>query len=243
MWEDLAKQMREGAVYLDIHLSNEQLWKYQQFFEMLVEKNKVMNLTAITEERDVITKHFLDSLSVVRVLSEQDREKGLSIIDVGTGAGFPGIPLKIAFPSYKLLLLDSLNKRVNFLQEVCTALALDQVRCVHGRAEDLGREKSCREGFDICVSRAVADLSVLAEYCMPFVKVGGSFISYKSRNVEEEVKGAQGAIKLLGGSLRSIDTFCLPGTDIQRSLVVIAKEKHIHPRYPRRAGVPSKEPL
>lgn len=243
MWEDLERQMKEGAEQLDIHLSGGQLWKYQQFFEMLVEKNKVMNLTAITEEKDVITKHFIDSLSIVKVLPDLSREKAFSIIDMGTGAGFPGIPLRIAFPSCAFLLLDSLNKRVDFLKEVCAALELDNVRFLHGRAEDAGRDKSCRERFDVCVSRAVADLSVLSEYCMPFVKVGGVFISYKSRNVEEEVKGAQSAIKLLGGALRSIDTFSLFGTDIQRSLVVIEKVKHTQPRYPRKAGIPSKDPL
>lgn len=243
MWEDFERQMRDGAEQLDIHLSREQLWRYHRFFEMLVEKNKVMNLTAITEEKDVIAKHFLDSLSIVMALPGLKNGKAFSIIDVGTGAGFPGIPLRIAFSSCDLLLLDSLNKRVDFLKEVCSSLELDRVRFVHGRAEDVGRDKSCRERFDVCVSRAVADLSVLSEYCLPFVKIGGVFISYKSRNVEKEVKGAQDAIKLLGGTVRSVEAFCLPGTEMERSLVVVEKEKHTQMRYPRKAGIPSKEPL
>lgn len=243
MSESFNRQMIEELDQLDIHLTEEQLWKFQHYFEMLVDKNKVMNLTAITEESEVITKHFTDSLSLVKILPELKEGKQISVIDVGTGAGFPGIPLKIAFPNCQLTLLDSLNKRVKFLQEVCSDLKLVPVQAVHGRAEDFGQNINYREQYDFCVSRAVANLSTLSEYCMPFVKVGGSFISYKSGDVEEEVKAAEHAVKILGGRIKEVYPFSLPGTDMKRSFVVIQKEKKLAKKYPRKAGLPSKEPL
>ena len=183
MTEQFVRKMEEGVKPLGIQLSEKQLEQFYDYFQFLVEKNKVMNLTAITEEDAVITKHFCDSLCLVKGFS--DIEKTVSLIDVGTGAGFPGIPLKIAFPHLKVTLLDSLNKRVRFLEEVCERLDLENVTCVHARAEDGGRNKDLREKIDLCVSRAVANLSSLSEYCMPFVKVGGYFIPYKSGDIEE----------------------------------------------------------
>lgn len=243
MNESFNQQMKAELEQLDIHLTDEQLWKFQQYFLMLVDKNKVMNLTAITEESEVITKHFIDSLSLVKVLPKLAEGKEISIIDVGTGAGFPGIPLKIAFPNCQVTLLDSLNKRVKFLQEVSESLELGSIKAFHGRAEDFGQNADYREKFDYCVSRAVANLSTLSEYCMPFVKVGGNFISYKSGDVEEEVKTAERAIGVLGGKIKTVYPFSLPGTDMKRSFVVIQKEKKLSKKYPRKAGMPSKEPL
>ncbi len=243
MKETFFEQMREELEFVSIHLTEEQLWKCFRYFELLVEKNQVMNLTAITEEKEVVTKHFVDSLSAVRVLPNLYDKKGLRILDVGTGAGFPGIPLKIAFPNCHITLLDSLKKRINFLQEICSQLELNDIYAIHGRAEDFGHIKKYREQFDVCVSRAVANLSTLSEYCLPFIKTGGLFISYKSGDVEEEVEAAGNAIKQLGGSIQTIDSFQLSGTAISRSFVVIKKQKSTPGKYPRRSGLPSKDPL
>lgn len=210
------------------------------YYEMLVEKNKVMNLTAITEFEDVLEKHFLDSIAVGRYV---DLSKDLSVIDLGTGAGFPGMPLKILFPNLKITLADSLNKRILFLEEVIDALGLEGVTTVHGRAEDLAANRAYREQYDLCVSRAVANLSTLSEYCLPFVKLGGTFISYKSGAIEEELSAAKKAIFLLGGQIKEVIPFQLDGTDISRSFVMIGKEKKTPKAYPRKSGTPSKKPL
>ena len=241
MTEQFARKMEEGVKPLGIRLSEKQLEQFYDYFQFLVEKNKVMNLTAITEEDAVITKHFCDSLSLVKGFSEI--EKTVSLIDVGTGAGFPGIPLKIAFPHLKVTLLDSLNKRVRFLEEVCERLGLENVTCVHARAEDGGRNKDYREKFDLCVSRAVANLSSLSEYCMPFVKVGGYFIPYKSGEIVEELAQSKKAVGILGGEIESVTGFELPGGEGSRSLIKIRKMKPISEKYPRKAGLPGKEPL
>lgn len=240
MFDKFAELMREELSELSIELSEQQLHQFYQYFELLVEWNKVMNLTAITELEDVVTKHFVDSLSLVKAVQDLSDEK---ILDMGTGAGFPGIPLKIAFPELRITLLDSLNKRINFLNEVIGQLHLSEIQAVHGRAEDYGRDKLYREQYDYCVSRAVANLSTLSEYCMPYVKIGGAFIPYKSGKIEEELNQAKGAVKLLGGKIEGVITFVLPKTDVERSFVIVRKTEGTSKKYPRKAGLPSKEPL
>lgn len=225
---------------LNIHLNEKQMYQFMQYYEMLIETNKVMNLTAITEYDEVVDKHFVDSLSLIQAI---DLNQPLKVIDVGTGAGFPGIPLKIAFPQLKIVLLDSLNKRINFLNRVIEALELSDVETIHGRAEDFGRNPRYREQFDLCVSRAVANLSTLSEYCLPFVQIGGRFISYKSGRIKEEMEASQKAVTLLGGHIDQCLSYTLADTDIERSLVIIEKVKPTKKAYPRKAGKPSKEPL
>lgn len=231
---------KEGLNELEIELSEKQFEQFETYYDMLVEKNKVMNLTAITELNEVITKHFLDSLALVMAVDPEDISR---LIDIGTGAGFPGIPLKIAFPHIQITLLDSLSKRINFLNEVIDSLKLKNIEAVHGRAEDLAHEKKHREKYDVCVSRAVSNLPVLSEYCIPFVEVGGLFISYKSQDVTSECKKSEKAVEKLGGVMADVVLFDLPDSDIERSLVVIEKEYHTPKIYPRKAGVPEKKPL
>lgn len=298
----------KGLKKLNIDLSREQLQQFEDYYDLLIEWNKVMNLTAITEYEEVITKHFLDSLSIIKffnvseetLVSEERldlKEKldsneisdlkyslvtkeptdskevfvscetsaankvfasneasvsretlkkyffGKKIIDLGTGAGFPGIPLKIVFPECEMVLMDSLNKRVNFLDEVIRRLKLDNVKAIHGRAEEMGRKDEFREQYDYCVSRAVARLTTLSEYCIPFIKKQGYFISYKSGNVDEELAEAEYAIKQLGAKCERKITFKLPDTDMERSLIVIKKHIETPKKYPRAGGKPSNSPL
>lgn len=225
---------------LGIVLNDEQKRQFDSFYELLVEWNKVMNLTGITEYEEVNEKHFVDSLSITKAI---DMNCVDNLIDIGTGAGFPGIPLKIAFPHLKVVLLDSLNKRIKFLNTVIEELELIDIETIHGRAEDFAKKKEYRECFDLCVSRAVANLATLSEYCLPFVKVEGEFISYKSGDSDEEIRDAEFAVKVLGGKITDVDKFQLPGTDMGRSLVKIKKVKNTAGKYPRKAGLPSKEPL
>lgn len=247
MYSDRLSNFKKDLEELHIILSSGQLDQFLQYYEMLIEKNKVMNLTAITEFDEVMKKHFVDSLSLVNVF---DLNGSFSLIDVGTGAGFPGIPLKIVFPDLKVTLLDSLQKRVGFLQEVIEKLGLTRIEAVHGRAEDFAKPEQMREKFDLCVSRAVANLSVLSEYCLPYVKVGGKFISYKSDKVsmeseqhKTEIERAEHAISVLGGKLIEQKEFTLPSSDIYRNLVVIEKCRPTPKQYPRKAGTASKKPL
>lgn len=229
-----------GLEKLNIKLSEDQIGQFLTFYEMLIEKNKVMNLTTITEFQDVVQKHFIDSLSICLKV---DLNQNIQILDLGTGAGFPGIPLKIAFPELNIVLIDSLNKRIIFLQEVISKLQLKKITAVHGRAEELARKPQYREQFDYCVSRAVAHLSSLSEYCIPFVKQGGMFISYKAGEIDEEVFQAKKAMHVLGGSIVNIDKFSLPGTDLSRTLIFIKKEQRTPKSYPRKAGTPARNPI
>ncbi len=233
-------KMRNILSEWNLELTAEKEQQFLTFYEMLVEKNKVMNLTAITEFEDVVEKHFLDSISLCQVM---DLNKPLTLLDLGTGAGFPGIPLKIMFPELKITLADSLNKRLLFLNEVMEALNLKDIETVHGRAEELSKRKDYRESFDLCVSRAVANLSTLSEYCLPFIHTSGKFISYKSGEVEVELKDAKKAVFVLGGEIEDVIHFTLPDSDIKRSFVVINKVHATPKAYPRKAGTPSKSPL
>lgn len=220
--------------------------RLDKYYHMVVEKNKVMNLTAITEEHEFLIKHFADSLSVysaVPLFKEKLSSGKCTLIDVGTGAGFPGIPLKIMFPEIKVTLLDSLQKRVNFLNEVIAELGLEGITAIHNRAEDGARDPKLRDGFDLVVSRAVASLPVLSEYCLPYVKPGGLLIAYKSGDIKEELEGASHALKVLGGKLCDSPIFMLPDSDISRSFVVVKKSKPTPKAYPRKAGAIKKEPL
>lgn len=225
---------------LNVHLSEKQIEQFLTYYEMLVKKNQFVNLTAITEYEDVMKKHFVDSISLIKAY---DVKKQTTVIDVGTGAGFPGLALKIAYPELKMTLLDSLNKRIQFLDDVMKELKLTDIKTIHGRAEDFARPDKLREKFDLCVSRAVANLSTLSEYCLPFVKENGCFISYKSEKVTEEIEAAGKAITLLGGKVEKQIEFILPDSDIYRNLLVIRKVASTPAKYPRKAGLPSKEPL
>lgn len=225
---------------LHIVLDENQLFQFMSYYELLIEWNRVMNLTAITDFNEVCKKHFIDSLSIVKAC---DMKAPMSVIDIGTGAGFPGIPLKIAFSNLKISLLDSLNKRIGFLQTVIENLKLRDIEVFHGRAEDYAKEKKFREQYDLCVSRAVANLSTLSEYCIPYVKTGGYFISYKSEKLTEEIKTAEKAIAVLGGRIEEQVEFQIPNSDIYRNLLVILKEKETPVNYPRKAGIPSKKPI
>ncbi len=225
---------------LGIILNDNQKKQFDQFYELLVEWNKVMNLTGITEYEEVNEKHFVDSLSIVKAIDMNSVE---SVIDIGTGAGFPGIPLKIAFPHLKIVLLDSLNKRINFLNTAIEQLGLTDIKTIHGRAEDFAKQAEYREQFDLCVSRAVANLATLSEYCVPYVKVDGMFIPYKSGEISEELEQSKKAIHVLGGKTMDVVKFQLPGTEIGRSFVKIKKVQNTAKKYPRKAGLPAKEPI
>ena len=242
MTKEFVDMLEKQCEELEILLSDNQKEQFFRYYEMLIEWNKVMNLTAITEISDVITKHFADSLLLVKAIPNI-KESPYYCIDVGTGAGFPGIPLKIAFPQLKFVLLDSLNKRVGFLNAVINELRLENITAVHGRAEDLAHNAEYRESFDLCVSRAVANMSTLSEYCLPFVKTGGLFIPYKSGKIEEEKNSAVSAINKLGGNMESVISLLLPGSDVERTFIPVKKVKATQKKYPRKAGLPSKEPL
>lgn len=235
-----AATLRQMAADRGLVLSDEQLAQFETYYELLVEWNEKMNLTGITEKPQVYEKHFYDSITPAFYY---DFTKVGSVIDVGSGAGFPGIPLKICFPALELTILDSLNKRLIFLQEVVKQLGLTHVSFVHSRAEDAGRDKKYREQFDIATARAVARMNVLAELCMPFVKPGGSFLVMKGSNVEEELTEGKKAIKVLGGKTEKVETFDLPEEQSERNIVMIRKQQKTPGTYPRKAGTPSKKPI
>lgn len=234
-------QFEKDLSELGITLSEKQIAQFMKYYELLVEWNSFMNLTGITEFDEVMKKHFVDSVSLIKAIDVKDKE--LSVIDIGTGAGFPGVPLKIAFPDLKVTLLDSLNKRIKFLDEVIAQLGLENIDTIHGRAEDFAKPEKLREKYDICVSRAVANLATLSEFCLPFVKVGGCFVSYKSEKISDEAMDAKNAIFLLGGKVKEQVEFLLPESDIYRNLFVIEKKSATPKKYPRKAGLPAKEPL
>ena len=236
--EEFLKKMKEWEKYFDFHFSVEQLEQFFAYMNLLIEWNKKMNLTAIIEPNEIILKHFIDSITILKEIDSNSK-----IIDVGTGAGFPGIPLSIMNPTLKITLADSLNKRLIFLQEVIKELGLKNIEIIHARAEELGQNKKYRECFDVATSRAVANLSTLSEYLIPLVKIDGKVISMKAGNAQVEIHEAQKAINVLGGRIESIEEFTLPQTDIERTIIMINKERYTPNKYPRKAGVPSKDPI
>ena len=239
--QDLMERvLGEGCRAMNLTLSQRQKDQFQTYYELLIRTNKVMNLTAITDYEDVLVKHFLDSICLAKFI---DLNNISTMIDIGTGAGFPGLPLKIMFPHIRTVLADALMKRVGFLNEVIDACSITEIEAVHARAEDLSANPDYREKFDLCVSRAVASLPVLAEYDMPFVRVGGMFAAYKSSDIEEEFEKSEGALKILGGVPKDPVLYNIPGTDIPRSMVITLKTENTPGRYPRKPGIIQKKPL
>ena len=236
--EKFYESMREKSMVLGIDFSVEQINKFYKYMELLIEWNQKINLTAIIEPEEIILKHFIDSITILKYI-----EKDAKIVDVGTGAGFPGIPVSIMRPDLKITLVDSLNKRLIFLQEVIKELNLENIEIIHSRAEEFGQNKKYRESFDIATSRAVANLSTLSEYLIPLVKIGGKVISMKAADANNEINDAKNAIEILGGKINKIDEFNLPNSDIGRTIILINKEKSTPNKYPRKPGTPSKEPI
>jgi len=236
--EKFQKELASKASKLEINLSEEEQSQFYQYMQLLLEWNEKMNLTAITEPAEILDKHFIDSITIAKYIKQEEK-----ILDIGTGAGFPGIPLKIVLPQNNITLLDALNKRINFLREVIQELKLDKITAVHGRAEEFSKISGNRENYDVVVSRAVAKLNVLLEYMLPFVKIGGKCICMKSAEIDDELEEAKKAIEILGGKIEVVDTVTLVGTDIKRKLIVIKKIKETPKKYPRKAGTPAKEPI
>ena len=236
----MIKTLEDGFKQLNIPYNNEIENKFIKYRDLLKEWNQKINITSIEDDEEIYVKHFLDS---ILLLNEDNINEKKSVIDVGTGGGFPGYPLKIVNDNYEVTLLDSLRKRIDFLAEVSKSLNLKKIELIHGRAEEFGQNKAYREEFDICVSRAVAPLNVLSEYCLPFVKVGGYFAAYKSENISAEIISSENAINKLGGKIKEIKEIQLPGTEIVRKIVIIEKFEATNLKYPRKAGKPGKEPL
>ena len=235
--EEFIKKLDENIKKMNINLSNRELEKFYKYKELLIEWNSKINLTAIVDDIDIINKHFVDSIIINKYVNKE------KVIDIGTGAGFPGIPLKIINDKLEVTLLDSLNKRVNFLNIVINELNLNNIEAIHGRAEEVFKNKKHREMYDIATSRAVAQLNVLVEYMLPAVKVGGTCICMKGNNIKEELDKSSKAIKVLGGKLEKVEEFVIPNTDYKRNIIIIKKEKSTPIKYPRKAGIPSKEPI
>lgn len=236
--EEFSEKIKEYMNKINIEISDKQIEKFFDYMNLLLEWNEKINLTAITEPEDIILKHFVDCATILKYIKDEDK-----IIDIGTGAGFPGIPLKILNEKLDITLMDSLNKRINFLNEIINKLDLKNIVAIHARAEELARNKEYREKFDIATSRAVANLSTLSEYMLPFVKKNGMVISMKGSNIEEEVKNAKKAIKILGGEIEKIDNFNLANTNNIRNIITIKKVVKTPREFPRKAGKPSKEPI
>ena len=247
MNESREKELFETIKKLNIELDKRQVCQFLDYYDLLVSWNEKMNLTAVTSFPDVCLKHFADSLSLIKLFDSFDDFvnffSGKTLIDVGTGAGFPGIPLKILVPNCKITLMDSLDKRIKFLNEVIAGLELEGIETIHGRVEDFAHDKTMRESFDISVARAVAALPVLSEYCLPFVKVGGIFIAMKSEKAGEELAMSNHALDTLGGTLKKNVSFNLLDSSLSRTLLLFEKEKETPKAYPRKAGTPSKKPL
>ncbi len=236
--EEFVEELKKQAEQIGINLSELQINKMHKYMNLMLEWNEKMNLTAITEEKEIIQKHFIDSLTIVKYI-----EGNAKIIDVGTGAGFPGIPLKIVREDLDITLLDSLNKRIKFLDEVINEIELKGIKTVHARVEEFGKDKEYRENFDYATSRAVANLATLSEYMLPLVKKCGKCICMKGSNVESELKESKKAIEVLGGTIQKIESFNLPFSDISRNIIIINKIKETPLKYPRKPGMPSKEPI
>lgn len=236
--EEFKKNFEKYLVKLQIELNEEQIGKFYDYMNLLIEWNEKINLTAITEPKEIIIKHFVDSLTISKNI-----KAGAQVIDVGTGAGFPGIPLKIYRDDIEIVLLDSLNKRINFLNDVIEKISLTKISTVHGRAEELGHNKKYREEFDVSTSRAVANMAILSEYLIPFVKINGIVIMMKGSEVKQEIEESKKAINILGGSVTNTEEFNLPNTEIKRNIILIKKEKQTIKKYPRKPGTPAKEPL
>lgn len=235
---EFSKKMINLGNQINIVFKEEQIRKFYTYMNLLIEWNNKMNLTAITEPNEIIIKHFIDSLTILKYFEDKE-----TVIDVGTGAGFPGIPIKIMKENVKVILLDSLNKRINFLNEVIEQLELKNIETVHSRIEDFGRNKKNREKFDIVTSRAVANLTTLSEYMVPLTKIGGKCICMKGLNVEEEIEKSKNAIKILGGEIVKIEKLKLPEEKSDRNIIIINKQKNTPAKYPRKAGTPSREPI
>ena len=236
--ESFSKELIEKAKKVNIEIDNKKEEQFYKYMELLLEWNEKINLTAITEPNDIILKHFIDSITINKYIEQSN-----SIMDIGTGAGFPGIPLKIMNQNKKITLVDSLNKRINFLNEVCKEISLENIQCIHARAEELANDLKYRENFETVVSRAVARLNVLIEYMLPFVKKGGLCICMKGPNIDGKLEEAKNAIKVLGGKIKSVESFFLPDSDIERNVIIIEKVTETPKKYPRKAGLPSKQPI
>ena len=237
-FDEFVKKISNYLDEIQIKLNDKQLMQFYKYMNLLIEWNKKINLTSIIEPEEIIIKHFVDSVIISKYI-----EKGLKVIDVGTGAGFPGIPLKIVRDDIEIVLLDSLNKRVNFLNEVIKDIKLEKIQTIHARVEEFAKNKKYRENFDAVISRAVANMSTLSEYMLPLTKVGGKMLSMKGPDFEKEIENSKKAISILGGEIEKIDEYQLPKTEMKRSIIIVEKVKNTPQKYPRKPGTPAKEPI